>query len=260
VRLPCHKSSLPLLTLILATSLTASAQHLKSRTVERAESEGPVAVTGLEIDGQPGLPNGPVVAGKDWLKSLRLDIKNNHDTAIVYMSVELEIAPTGKMQHPLRLPIHFGRRPGNANDTRDPKAVEKLAPKKMKRLAIEGYMYDFLVKYMKENGVNDIERVQMYVEIIIFDDGTAWGKGGHLMRQDPKNPDRWVVGGMWVDRSISSLRRMYGSPPPQPPQRQPPAQNTSPRLCSQPTKNRTFSFASVAYKSRCCRSAALKKS
>lgn len=217
MRIPRYKSAL-LLALFLAMPLTAFAQHLKGRSIEWGNiTQGPVELTGLEIGGQPTLINGPVIADRDWLKSLRLDFKNNHDRAIVYMTVELEIAPAGKMQYPLRLPIRFGKRPGDANDTRNPKTVEKLTPKKTKRLAVSDEMNDFLVKYMKENEVDDIEKVEMFVEIIIFDDGTAWGKGGHLMRQDPKNPGHWVVVGMWADRSISSLRRMYGDPPGGPP-------------------------------------------
>jgi len=166
-----------------------------------------VEIAGLEIRGQPALVNGPVVADKDWLKSLNLDFKNNHDRTIVYMTVELEVAPAGRMQHPLRLPIRFGKRPGEASDTRDPRTVEKLAPKKTKRLAISEYMYDFLLKYMKEKEVDDIGKVQLFIHFVVFDDGTAWSNG-YLMHQDPKNPDRWLVEGPWVNRRISSLGKM----------------------------------------------------
>lgn len=234
MRTPRHASAL-LLALFLAMPLTAFAQHLTGRRIERGNiAEGPLELVGLEIGGQPTHINGPVIADRDWLKSLRLDFKNNHDRTIVYMSVEFEIARAGKMEYPQRLGIRFGKRPGDANDTRDPKTVERLAPGKTKRLAFSDESWDFLVKFMKENEVDDIEKVEMFVNLIIFDDGTAWGKGGHLMRQDPKNPESWMVVGMWADRSTSSLRRMDGGPPgdppTQPPRSQSPPQNVSPTV------------------------------
>lgn len=178
-------------------------QNLKNRIVERTEVETPVEIVSLEVEGRPGHINNIVVAGKDWLKSLKLDFKNTHDKSIVYMEVELEIAPTGKMDIPLRLPIMFGKRPSAHKDKQESKTLSKLAPNKMKKLALSEEMSNFLINYMREKEIEDIDKVKVYIEFIVFEDGVGWSKG-HAMRQDSKNPDKWVVDGLWINRRISS--------------------------------------------------------
>jgi hypothetical protein len=198
-----------LLAFLCTAVLFAQAQNLKHRTVEQAAFEGPVEITGLEIEGHPARFNDSVFAGKDWLKSLKLEFKNIHDKSIVYMEVELEIAPTGKMDIPLRMPLTFGVRPSVPMAELDAKALRKLAPNKTNKLALSKYMSDFLDNYMRENDIEDIGKVKVHVEFIIFEDGVAWSKG-HIMRQDIKNPYTWWVDGLWVNRRISSLKNRYG--------------------------------------------------
>jgi hypothetical protein len=200
-----------LLAFLCTTSLLAHAQNLKSRTVERTEFDGPVEIVSLEIEGQPGQINDQIIAGKDWLKTLNLNFKNTHDKSIVYMEVELEIAPTGKMDLPLRLPIRFGKRPGASKDTQESKTLNKLAPNKTKKLSLSDEMSIFLSNYMREKEIEDIDKVKVYVEFIVFEDGIGWSKG-HILRQDTKNPNKWLVDGIWIKRRISYLKNRYGGP------------------------------------------------
>jgi hypothetical protein len=62
---------------------------------------------------------------------------------------------------------------------------------------------------MKEKEIEDVDKVKMHVEFIIFEDGVAWSKG-QTMRQDIKNPDTWWIDGLWINRRISSLKNRYG--------------------------------------------------
>lgn len=184
------------------TALFVQAQNLKYRTVEQAGFEGPVEIVGLEIAGNPARFNDKMMAGKDWLKTLKLELKNLHDKSIVYLEVELEVAPAGKMNAPLFVPVTFGVRPGAPGAERVTKPLEKLAPNKTKKLTLSKYMADVLVNYMRENDVEDIDKVKASVEFIIFEDGVGWADGA-TMRQDTKNPNTWWVDGLWKDRPLS---------------------------------------------------------
>jgi hypothetical protein len=171
-------------------------QNLKRRIVEQAAFEGPVEVVSLEIEGNPARFNDSIFAGKDWLKSLQLELKNLHDKSIVHMRVELEIAPAGKMDAPLFLSLTFGIRPRRLMAELDAKTLKKLAPNKTQKLAVSEETSDFLNRYMKEQEIEDIDKVKVQVAFIIFEDGVAWGKG-QTLRQDIKNPDTWWVDGIW---------------------------------------------------------------
>lgn len=194
-----------ILACLCLTPFLVQAQNLKYRTVEQAEFEGPVEIVSLEIEGNPARFNDKMMAGKDWLKTLKLEFKNLHDKSIVYMSIELEIAPTGKMDVPLRVPLTFGVRPDVPMAELDAKTLKKLAPNKTKKLVLSEYMSDFLVKYMREQEIEDIDKVKVYVQFIIFEDGVGWADGV-TMHQDAKNPNKWVVNGNWVKRPISTLK------------------------------------------------------
>ncbi len=174
----------------------AHTQATKSRVVESAVGDGPVEIVGLSIAGRKAGVSEEVAAGRDWLKSLTLKFKNAHTRSIVYMSVELEVERTGNMQYPLRLPMTFGERPSEASASQAARPQERMAPNEKKELTLSESTYDFLLRFMQENQVDEINKVKVFAELIIFDDGTAWGKG-HVLRRDPNDPKRWVVSGIW---------------------------------------------------------------
>ena len=205
-----------LISFCLIISLPAYAQDKRSRVVKEEHYEGPVEIVDLNIEGRKANFLKKITAGKDWLKSLTLNIKNNHNKSIVYMEVELEIAKTAKMEYPLRLPMTFGQIP-SAGESQTFKALGKVAPHNTKKLSLSESMYNLLIRYMKENQVNDIDEVKVIIEFILFDDDTAWSKG-QMMRRDPDDPNNWVVDGVWLNGGISFFKTSHhkarDSPPP----------------------------------------------
>lgn len=197
--------------IFVVIALPLYGQNLKSRVVETTNYEGPVEVSELEIEGQKFNFLHRVVAGKNWLKLLQLSMKNNYSKSILYMQVELEIAPVGKMERPLRLPITFGELPSLSSDKAASTVPEKMTPKSIKKLSLSKSMQDVLTEYMKEKEIEDIDAVKVIIEFIVFDDGTAWNKG-HTMRRDPKNPQRWLVDGVWRRGAITYRKKPYSAP------------------------------------------------
>jgi hypothetical protein len=187
-----------------AALLGASAQGGKVRLVEEKVYEGPVELVDLSVEGRAVKAKDRIIAGKDWLRSLKLDFKNTHGKSVVYMAVELEVAKTGSMEYPLRLPMRFGRLPESASHASNP--PEKLAPGGRIKVALSEEMLDFLARFMREKQVEDIEGVKIFVEFVVFDDDTAWSKG-HSMRRDPNDPEKWVVNGIWRGGRAASYKQ-----------------------------------------------------
>lgn len=195
----------------LLVSLLAYAQDKKSRVVKEQHYEGPVEIVGLSIQGQTANFLKEISAGKDWLKTLTLNIKNNHNKSIVHMEVGLEIAKAGKMDYPLLLSINFGQMPPTAEENQPLKLLKKVAPNSTKKLSLSESSYNFLVNYMRENQVDDIDEVEVSIQFVLFDDDTAWSKG-HLMRRDPNNPNNWVVDGVWLNGGASFFKTFDNKP------------------------------------------------
>jgi hypothetical protein len=190
----------------LVTLPSAHTQVGKGRVVESSVGEGPVEFVGLSVAGQKARVLDSFVAGKDWLRTLTLKFKNTHARSIVHMRVELEVEKTGDMRYPLRLPMTFGERPTQAPTARPSESPERIAPNKEKELTLSESTYDFLLQYMQENQVEDIDKVKVFVELVVFDDDMAWGHGGHVLRRDPNDPQRWVVKGVWQRGRASFYR------------------------------------------------------
>lgn len=169
----------------------------KSRVVELAEDDWPVELVGLSIAGQKAQVSDYIFADKDWLKSLTLRFKNKHSRPIVHMRVELQVPKLGNMEYPLRLTMEFGERPLEPPVAKAAESPDRIAPKKEKELKLSDEKYDFLVQYMQENQVDDIEKVKVFVEFIVYDDDMAWSSGNYLMLRDPNRPERWNVKGGW---------------------------------------------------------------
>lgn len=178
----------------------------KSRLVELAENDGLVELVGLKIAGQKAQVLDYILADKDWLKSLTLKFRNKHSRSIVHMRVGLEVEKLGNMDSTYTVDMTFGERPLTPPVVRESESPDRIAPNKEKELKLSDERYDSLVQFMQENQVDDIERVTVYVDFVVFDDDLAWSRGNYLMVRDPNRPERWVVKGGWRDgRPMFSL-------------------------------------------------------
>jgi hypothetical protein len=192
--------------------LSASAQERKPRKVELAQPvpEGSIELTDLSFEGRAIKLSEKFAGGKDWLKSLKLGFKNTYTKHIVHMEVVLHVEKTGNMQYPLGVSMRFGHRPESPSDSLN--ARDKVAPNGRVKLSLSEETIDSLERFMRENQVEEIEGVTIYLEFVVFDDDTAWGKG-HSMRRDTRNPQQWNVSGVWRDGDILYYRTSRSSGP-----------------------------------------------
>ncbi len=187
------------LSIFLLFSLFSYGQE-KVRTVEKASSSnGLLELVNLKVGEKIFDTENQVLAEKNWLKTLNFSLKNTSDKTMMHVGLELEIERTGKMKLPLRLPITFGQMPLkelSLNSKITPETTRTLKPNESATVSLKSKHYDALLRFMQENEIEDIARVKVFFEFIVFQDGTAWSKG-HEMRQNPDNPNRWDVIGVW---------------------------------------------------------------
>lgn len=168
----------------------------KVRTVNKITTKDePIALIGSEVGSKVFNPENQILAGQDWLQYLKLDLKNISNKTIIYMKVELKIERQGRMEYPLRLPLFFGKQPDNSSlspNLRDTSQVELLKPGESVKLSLKPNYINASTKFLRENGIEDIENVKIFFELVLFDDGTGWAKGNQL-RRNAKNNNQFEV-------------------------------------------------------------------
>lgn len=128
--------------------------------------------------------NRQIAAEKDWLKDVTFDVQNIADKPIVGFSMYLIVPREGRMPQSIRIPVIF-RAPGTKLKR------DALVPGQMITVGVlDGYRKktaDILAKWEAD----DFKRVTLSVEVVYFEDATAWMEG-RMMRQNPNNSDEWL--------------------------------------------------------------------
>ena len=134
-----------------------------------------------------------ITAGNNWLSELSLDVKNVSNKNVTYIDLQLAIPKSGKMElNGWQVRFIFGNRVASAvtanKDSSSP--LELLKPGDVVKLKMSDVVRTKLEDYLKKYDAEDIEKVNMDIRVVHFDDGTGWSLGVEL-RQDPLNPNIW---------------------------------------------------------------------
>lgn len=196
--------------LILLSSLFSYGQKNNPIVKENYEKNKIIDLTKTKI-GDTGFDSVEnISSNKNWLKDLKLQLKNISDKTIIYIELELEIKPLGEMERPLRLPIKYGQISSSSlvlnKKLRKNDLVKKVLSNNTVDVSISKNTYNFLLNYMKEKKIDEIKEVTVFFEFIVFEDGSGWSKG-YEMKQDSENPQNWVVIGEWR-KEASSTRQI----------------------------------------------------
>ena len=183
--------------LIFQLTSSADAQE-KLRIVREAALKGsPVIIVSRQVgnklfDRSVENRHG-IVAGEDWIEQLAFDVKNVSNKNIAFISLELAIPKSGKMEHNGRIVLFvFGKRAASAATlSKNPSIpIELLKPSEMVKLKTSELERANLATYLKKYDVREVENVTIDIRQVHFEDGTGWNLGVEL-RQDPVAPQRW---------------------------------------------------------------------
>ena len=125
---------------------------------------------------------------QDWLKRLSIEVESVAAKPIVYIELNLNFPETRASGNLMSFPIRVGVRP-DLNVPRDNKPFRLLPNEKVTILVAD--QYDHLVQFVeRRNPMRTINKIQLEIGFIIFEDGTAWH--GDFMKPDPSKPGRYI--------------------------------------------------------------------
>lgn len=125
---------------------------------------------------------------RGWIARTSFQVENisNHEIISLHLSIVFpETKATGRM---MAYTFSLGNHPGSKIQTAKPL---QLAKGEKLTINLADY-YERIADFVgKEYALDDISQIDLEPSFIFFSDGTAW-RSGAFMRQDPKNPKRWV--------------------------------------------------------------------
>ena len=150
--------------------------------IGKLKTKGTVVVLGEKFRGED-----------DWMKELTFSVKNTSEKTITYLEIELNF-PRGKgaQEEPdAHDRIIYGQYPPLPGETATPHPDQPpIRPGDTVDVVLRDYegMREFLNATHYPVSIN---RLEVSVGDVVFDDGTKWSGGG-LFRRDPNNPGGWI--------------------------------------------------------------------
>lgn len=187
----------------LLTAIVCHAQ-MKTRTIDESRdnfANSPVAIVNREVAGNP-VNNSRVTAGADWLRDLKLTVKNISNKPIVKFEIHLTIPKQGLMPYDAGMVFSFPQ-PGRVLDSTGKPTGEYgslstrvLEPGSSTNVQVWLHQLQIL-EDVKSQNVTDVSKVFLSIRQVVFKDGTGWFVGKET-RQDPENPKGqiFVIGSM----------------------------------------------------------------
>jgi hypothetical protein len=168
-----------------ATQHEAARQRSKVVDQGVAYANQPVEIIDLKINGKTAELNVGNDADTEWLNGLSWKIKNTSKKNIV--TIDLFVCfPDAKLDgRMLVYPMHYGIDPKIPGSTG---TITLLKPNESADFVITDDNYKSLKPYLEQRAkLTDVNHVRIKLELIVFDDDTAWSTGQE-MRRDPNNP------------------------------------------------------------------------
>lgn len=190
-----------LITGLLITSTLPAVNHAsqkKDRIIRKGDfPQEPVRITLVKVKKGPVEPNKKFTDSDDeWLKGFTLRVENTSGKPINYISVSLVILRPEEQEAAGQIPfsewLSYGVSPTRPRNAAPIQAAPAIPPGGNTELTLSDESFEVNKTLLKRLGFPDsIERVELIVQDVGFEDGTLW-VGGELWRRDPADPDKWV--------------------------------------------------------------------
>lgn len=172
--------------------VTAAAQEQDEgpRVVRRITlPDEPVDELELEVGGRPVKLNSIFTGRRNWLKGLKVKVRNVSDRPIVFAEVRLTVPKSGTMELPFGIVLRYGVLPP-LEPVPNPKH-KPVPPGEVFKLTLPDHSFTGVMSYLAEHGVTQVIDVTMTKLMVIYDDDSGWD-GGSRMRRDRSQPYRWL--------------------------------------------------------------------
>jgi len=126
-------------------------------------------------------------AEPEWVKNLSFKLENTSGKPIVFLQVNVNFPETRLSGNLMSYGVSFGQRPDSKLKHNKPML---LMPGETLEVTLDKEK-DKIYKFVYERlPIESIQKVELEIGFIIFEDKTAW-TAGTFLRQDPNNPNRY---------------------------------------------------------------------
>jgi hypothetical protein len=164
-------------------------QRGKLKKIEEAFTINPqVRVTKVKVGSRERHFDEEFEEADDWPKRVSLEVENISTKPIIYLAVNLKFPETRSSGNLMMYPVKFGIMPTLAQSSHA--RPLRLMPGEKLEVALDTHYEDLEHFIGTRQPMNQIQRVQIEIGFIVFEDGIAWA--GEFLRQDPNNPSRYL--------------------------------------------------------------------
>jgi len=148
---------------------------------EYSYPDAPIELVNLQLGSKPFIDRGRVMAGNDWLKNLKLNVKNISRKSILAFDLSILVEKQENMEAAVNFPILFRTftktTPLNATTPTGKAKLGTLKPDEIVQVHISEMHLKAFGEILKKYEVDDVRRVRLYIQTVYFEDGTEWAFG-----------------------------------------------------------------------------------
>lgn len=189
------KGTLIFLVVILAI---AGYGQKKIRTLNGTQyphANQPVTIVDREIEGESIKDDGTIVAGSDWVKNLKLTVKNTSTKRIGFFQIDLVVPKNDRHASRVVFPVRFGSvffvsGRDNLKAELDRKRTF-LEPGETAVVSVNEQEYKVFNLALKKTGSDDFDALAVQVFEVQFEDDTGWTLG-YEWRRDPEDREKHI--------------------------------------------------------------------
>ena len=183
-----------LITIVVCLFFSSPAFARRERNIKLAVIPGqPVKVVEVKVGGRAVKPADTFTADNNWLKGLRLKLKNTSGRSITALQIEFIIPESVTGRNAILQPIVYGRESFGAGCARVSTVTKAILNGDNLEMVFSAEDYSRVRQLLADMGVNTpISDIEIRVGMTVFNDGTAWSEG-HQLRRDDSRPGQWTV-------------------------------------------------------------------
>lgn len=188
-------SGVMLVALMVCAFHSSVAQQPKERVITRlpVEQNEPIAITDIKVNDRSVSFDKKFSADDEWLRSLVVSVKNESDKPIRFASIQLQFPrPAGSQAKMSIEDIYYGFWALQMRAPTPEMPLTGITPGDSVEMRLSSQQYVDLRNFLTATGFpQSIERVDMRINHVIFEDDTMWSRGNYL-RRDARDPSSWI--------------------------------------------------------------------
>jgi len=153
----------------------------------------PVEIVDPSVKGVPIALGKEFNGGPDWIKSLRLKVKNKYSKTITFIGLDFDFPETSTTGIMMMHQLFIGQR-SDAKFTQNNPPLS-LPPNRDVEIALEPEFQSIKRLLEARNGpIENINHIVIRIRDVMFDDGTLYANGNFWQpNPDQNSPHKWVL-------------------------------------------------------------------